>query len=71
MLQHHVRSAESISQVLFANALRLARNRGLLAADDGTLGDARRRFATEIREAIRRVDAVEALAQARRAGLID
>jgi glycerol-3-phosphate O-acyltransferase len=71
VLQHHVRSAESISQVLFGNALRLARNRGLLAADDGSLGDARRRFATEVREAIRRVDAVEALAQARRAGLID
>lgn len=71
VLQHHVRSAESISQVLFRNALRLARNRGLLAADDEALREARRRFAGEIREAIRRVDAVEAMAQARRAGLID
>ena len=71
VLQHHVRSAESISQVLFGNALRLARNRGLLAADAEVQLDARRRFAAEIREAIRRVDAIEALAQARRAGLID
>jgi glycerol-3-phosphate O-acyltransferase len=71
VLQHHVRSAESISQVLFGNALRLAKNRGLLAPDDGSLGEARRGFATEVREAIRRVDAIDALAKARRAGLID
>jgi len=72
VLQHHVRSPESVSQVLFGNALRLARNRGLLAESGGeALREARRRFAEEIRDAIRRVDAVEALAQARRAGLID
>jgi glycerol-3-phosphate O-acyltransferase len=71
VLQHHVRSAESVSQVLFGNALRLARNRGLLGTDEEALREARRRFSAEIREAIRRVDAVEALAQARRAGLID
>ena len=71
MLQHRIRSAESVSQVLFGNALRLARNRELLAPGDGELGEHRRAFAAEIREALRRVDAVDALVRARRAGLID
>jgi glycerol-3-phosphate O-acyltransferase len=71
VLQQRVRSAESVSQVLFGNALRLARNRGLLEPGDGALGEARRRFAAELREALRRVDAIEALVRARRAGLID
>jgi glycerol-3-phosphate O-acyltransferase len=71
VLQHRVRSAESVSQVLFGNALRLARNRGLLGPDGPERRGARARFAAEIREAIRRVDAVEALVRARRAGLIE
>jgi len=71
VLQHRIRSAESVSQVLFGNALRLARNRQLLGPGDAALADARRAFASELREALRRVDAIEALVRARRAGLID
>jgi glycerol-3-phosphate O-acyltransferase len=71
VLQHRIRSAESVSQVLFGNALRLARNRQLLGPGDAALADARRGFAAELRESLRRVDAIEALVRARRAGLID
>jgi glycerol-3-phosphate O-acyltransferase len=69
-LQRRVHSGESVSKVLFATALRLAKNRKLL--DPGPdLAERRQRFAAEIRDALRRVDAISALAQARRAGLID
>jgi glycerol-3-phosphate O-acyltransferase len=71
VLQHRIRSGESVSQVLFGNALRLARNRSLLGTGGDELRDARSRFAAEIREVARRVDAVESLVRARRAGLID
>jgi glycerol-3-phosphate O-acyltransferase len=71
VLQHRVRSAESVSQVLFGNALRLARNRGLLEPGGDELREARRGFAAEIRQVLRRVDAIEALVRARRAGLIE
>jgi glycerol-3-phosphate O-acyltransferase len=69
-LQRRVHSGESVSKVLFATALRLARNRKL--ADPGPdVAERRLRFADEIRDALRRIDAIGALAQARRAGLID
>jgi glycerol-3-phosphate O-acyltransferase len=69
-LQRRIHSGESVSKVLFATALRLAKNRKLV--DPGPdLADRRQRFAAEIRDALRRVDAISALAQARRAGLID
>jgi len=71
VLQHRIHSADSVSQVLFGNALRLARNRQLLGPGDAALAEARRAFASEIREALRRIDAIEALVRARRAGLID
>jgi glycerol-3-phosphate O-acyltransferase len=69
-LQRHIKRRESVSKVLFGTALRLARNRGLLESDGGELAARRRAFAEEIREAIRRVDAVEALVRARQAGLL-
>ena len=77
-LQHRIRSAESISKVLFSTGLRLARNRRLI--DDDTAGDKeaspelrdrRARFAAEIRDVIRRINAIDALVASRRAGLID
>jgi glycerol-3-phosphate O-acyltransferase len=71
VLQHGIRSAESVSQVLFGNALRLARNRELLGTGGEELSEGRRRFAAEIRQVLRRVDAIEALVRARRAGLIE
>ncbi len=70
-LQRRIRSAESVSKVLFQNALRLARNRGLLEPGSADLGERRRAFQREIREAVRRCEAVDALAASRRAGLID
>jgi glycerol-3-phosphate O-acyltransferase len=62
-----VQSAESVSSVLFATALKLASNRGLLEPDAEDLATRRAEFATELRQVIRRVDAVAALAASRRA----
>jgi glycerol-3-phosphate O-acyltransferase len=64
-------SPESVSQVLFATALRVARNRELVKPSGADLAERRRAFADEVRQAIRRVDAVEALVAARHAGVID
>jgi glycerol-3-phosphate O-acyltransferase len=70
-LQRRIRSAESVSKVLFQNALRLARNRGLLETGAADLRERRLAFRHEVREAVRRCEAVDALAASRRAGLID
>jgi glycerol-3-phosphate O-acyltransferase len=78
-LQRRIRSAESISKVLFSTALRLAKNRRLIE-DEGAGGDKtaspelrerRARFAAEIRDVVRRIDAIDALVASRRAGLIE
>jgi glycerol-3-phosphate O-acyltransferase len=69
-LQGRIRSAESVSRVLFETALRLAKNRGLVEPDAADLGARRRAFAAEIRAGLRRVDAIDVLAASRRAGLI-
>jgi glycerol-3-phosphate O-acyltransferase len=68
--QRHIERQESVSTALFATALKLAANRRLLDAGGEELGAARAAFAAELRAAIRRVDAVEALVRARRAGLL-
>ena len=70
-LQQHVKRRESVSKALFATALKLARNRGLLEAGAEGLAERRRAFAEEIRVAIRGVDAIEVLVSARHAGLFD
>jgi len=70
-LQRRIQSAESVSNVLFGTALKLARNRGLLDAHGEKLGERRQAFAEELRDVIRRIDAVAALAAGRRAGVID
>ncbi|MGH7855919.1 MAG: glycerol-3-phosphate 1-O-acyltransferase, partial [Candidatus Binatia bacterium] len=70
-LQRRIRSAESVSKVLFETALKLARNRDLVEPADGDLAERRKAFAEELRQVIRRVDAIEALAASRRAGLLD
>lgn len=69
-LQRRIRREESVSKVLFASALRLAANRDLLAPA-ADLAERRRAFAAEIRAVIRRIDAVDALAASRIAGLIE
>jgi glycerol-3-phosphate O-acyltransferase len=70
-LQRRICSPESVSKVLFATALRLARNRRLVDAEGGEVAERRRRFAAEIRDVIRRIDAIDALVASRRAGLIE
>jgi glycerol-3-phosphate O-acyltransferase len=70
-LQRHIKSPESVSKVLFGTALKLARNRELTDPGGEDLAARRAAFAEELREAIRRVDAVEALVRARHSGLID
>jgi glycerol-3-phosphate O-acyltransferase len=70
-LQRRIHSADSISQVLFQSALRLAENRDLLDAGQPDVQARRAAFADEIRSALRHVDVVDALAASRRAGVID
>ena len=70
-LQRRIGRAESVSKVLFSTALRLARNRELLEPGAPDLGERRRAFAAEIRAVIRRIDAIDALAASRLAGLIE
>jgi glycerol-3-phosphate O-acyltransferase len=71
LLQRRVYSAASLSQVLIQTAIRLARNRSLLDPGAPDLEPRRRAFAEEIRSAVRRIEAIDALAASRRAGLID
>lgn len=69
-LQRRLRSVESVSMHLLRNGLRLASNRGLLAGDRAELGARRDRLASELRTTIRRLDAIDALDSARRAGAL-
>ncbi len=70
-LQRRIHSAESVSKVLFETALKLAGNRGLVHSTEPEIAKWRSVFAEQIRAALRRIDAVEALAASRRAGLIE
>jgi glycerol-3-phosphate O-acyltransferase len=70
VLQHRIRSAASVSKVLFDGALKLAANRGLFDSNNADLLDRRRDFRAELAAALRRVDAIDALAASRRVGLI-
>ncbi len=67
--QRRIRSAESVSKTLLQNGVRLAENRGLLAGGEG-VAEARLRFAHELQDTIRRIDAIDAFASARRAGAL-
>ena len=51
-------------------ALLLAENRSLFSGDPDDLAEARQRHADELHDTIRRIDAIEALASARRAGAL-
>jgi glycerol-3-phosphate O-acyltransferase len=69
-LQRRIHSAASVSQPIFRSALQLARNRELLGTGGEELAERRRAFAQEVAAAIRRVEAIDALAASRRARLI-
>ena len=68
-LQRRISKGEAVSQVLFKSALGLAANRRLLEPRED-IEDARREFADEIRDVLRRVDVIATLAAGRRAGLV-
>src|SRR5262249_29501367 len=70
-LQRRIHSGESVSRVLFETALKLADNRGLVHSTEPEIGQCRRAFADQSRATLRHIDAVEALAASRRAGLIE
>lgn len=68
--QRRIRSAESVSKTLLQNGVRLAENLQLLDGDPASLAERRRRLAQELHDTIRRTDAIDALASARRAGAL-
>jgi len=70
LLQRRIHSAASVSKVLFQTALRLADNRGLLEPGPEDLDARRAAFAHEVRDALRRVQVIDALAASRRAGFL-
>jgi len=59
--QGRLRSSESVSVLLFATALQLARNRGLFEPGED-LAKRRTAFLTELRDLLRRIDRIEDLA---------
>jgi len=67
--QRHIKRQESVSNVLFKTAVKLAQNRELWQPGGAEQQEARRRFAGQIRAAIRRVDAIETMVRARLAGI--
>ena len=72
VLQRRIHNEESVSKSYFETALKLAENRKLLGGDDPVATEAKRRaFAAELASAVRRIDAIDALAAARRLGVAD
>jgi glycerol-3-phosphate O-acyltransferase len=61
LLQKRIQSPESVSRHVFRTGLRLAGNRGLVAAGDD-LASRRSCFVTETEQLLRRLDAIEAIA---------
>jgi glycerol-3-phosphate O-acyltransferase len=68
--QRRIRSAESVAKMTLQSGVKLADNRQLLEGDPAALGERRVRHARELHDTIRRVDAIDALASARRAGAL-
>jgi glycerol-3-phosphate O-acyltransferase len=64
MLQKKIQSEESVSKHLFQTGLQLARNQKLLEVADN-VSARRKAFAMELRDIMRRIDTVEALAEER------
>lgn len=69
VMQRLVHSEESVSKVLFATAFKLAAHRGLVSGEG--VQDKRSAFAAQLKDVVRRIDAIDALAASRRSGLID
>ena len=62
-LQKTLHTPESISKDYFVNAFQLAKNQGLIDADEPDVAAARQAFADELRLAVRRVDDLRRIAQ--------
>lgn len=67
VLQQKLRNPECVSREVFANALSLAANRGLLGPGDASLAQRRHAFAEELWNTVQRVAAVDQIDQARHA----
>jgi glycerol-3-phosphate O-acyltransferase len=63
-LQRTLHTPESISKDYFVNAFQLAKNQGLVNAEEPDLAARRQAFAAELRLAVRRVDDLRGIAQA-------
>ena len=63
VMQRRLDSPESVSRELFRGALRLAANRNLVEPGGDDLREARRAFAAEIEDVVRRIDVIRALAR--------
>ncbi len=61
LLQGRLHGSESVSSELFATALELARNRGLLDRDDDSVAQKRREFASQLLAVGERVALAESL----------
>jgi glycerol-3-phosphate O-acyltransferase len=68
--QRRIRSAESVSKSLLQAGADLAAHRGLLDGPPEALREGRLRLARELHDTVRRIDALDALASARRAGVL-
>jgi glycerol-3-phosphate O-acyltransferase len=66
VLQQKLRNPECVSREIFANALSLAANRDLLGPGDAGLAARRAAWKAELADALRAVDAIDDLDQARR-----
>jgi glycerol-3-phosphate O-acyltransferase len=65
-LQRRISSESSIGKLLFRNGYRALQSRGLTGAGDAQLGERRLALARELRELLRRIDVVRAIAATNR-----
>ncbi len=70
LLQGRIKTAESVSSVLFDSAIQLAANRKLFTAGPDMV-ERRKAFAVEIRTLIGHLDSISAIAIGRGAGILD
>lgn len=70
-LQRRIRSAESVTRVIYETALRLMGNRDLVEPSSPDLRDRREALAQEIRDDLRRIEVMSAWQAAKMAGVED
>lgn len=70
-LQRRIRSAESVTRVIYETALKLMANRDLVEPGSPALRDRREAFATEIRDILHRIEIMSAWQATKMAGVGD